>query len=60
MKGPLFMCFSYILYGMSRNTHTTGKLKDIDSDYEAHCEAQKVSFVMWLVDFSCVSGFTLW
>jgi len=54
------MCFSYILYGMSRNTHTTGKLKDIDSDYEAHCEAQKVSFVMWLVDFSCVSGFTLW
>jgi hypothetical protein len=42
-----------------RNTHTTGKLKDIDSDYEAQCEAESVGFVTWLLDLSCVSGFTL-
>jgi hypothetical protein len=57
MKVPLFMCFSYIY--IFRNTHTTGKLKDIESDYEVQCEAKKVGFATWLVDLSCVSGFTL-
>jgi citrate lyase synthetase len=33
-----------------RNTYTTGKLKHIDIDYEAQCEAKQVGFVTWLVD----------
>jgi hypothetical protein len=35
------MCFQIHFIGYSfRNTHTTCKLKDIDSDYEAQCEAK--------------------
>lgn len=49
----------YYIRHIFRNTHATDKLRNINGDYEAHCESKQVDFVKWLVDLHGVVHFVV-